>query len=127
MDYVYLIILLSLAQYCYFTGRVGAARGKLGVEAPKISGNEDFERIFRVQQNTMEQLVVFIPGMLAFAHYVSPLWALLPGVIFLVGRQMYSSTYTADAKKRAPGAVTSIMSGIALVVGALIGLIWKLI
>jgi len=127
MNYVYLVILLALAQYIYFTVMVGNARVKHGIDAPKTTGNDTFERIFRVQQNTLEQLVVFIPGMLLFAHFVSPLWALIPGAMYLVGRQIYSISYVSDAKKRGPGAGVSILASVLLVLGAIIGLIWKLI
>jgi len=127
MNYVYLVILLALAQYIYFTVMVGNARVKHGIDAPKTTGNDTFERIFRVQQNTLEQLVVFIPGMLLFAHFVSPLWALIPGAMYLVGRQIYSVTYVSDAKKRGPGAGVSILASVLLVLGAIIGLIWTMI
>jgi hypothetical protein len=127
MIYVYLLILLALVQYIYFTAMVGVARGKYGVSAPATTGNDIFERTFRVQQNTMEQLVVFIPGMYFFAMLVSPVWALVPGVIFIVGRQIYSHGYISAPEKRGMGATMSLLSGIVLVVGALIGLIWKMI
>jgi len=126
MDYVYLVILLALVQYLAFTFRTGSARGKYGVEAPKTQGNEIWERIFRVQQNTLEQLILFIPGMLAFAHYVSVRWALLPGVLFLVGRQLFSYLYVTDPKKRSPGVALSFLANVVLVAGALIGVLLQL-
>ena len=127
MDYVYLVILLALVQFIFFTFRTGAARGKYGVEAPKTQGNETWERIYRVQQNTMEQLVIFIPGMLAFAHYVSPKWALLLGVLYLLGRQIFSYLYITNPKKRGPGVALSLLANMVLVVGALVGGIMKLV
>jgi len=127
MNNVYLLILLALVQYIYFTWQVGSARVKYGIEAPKITGNDTFERTFRVQQNTLEQLVIFIPGMLLFAHFVSPLWALLPGAFYLVGRQLYSRAYVADPKKRGTGATLSMLAPMVLVLGALIGLVWQLV
>ncbi len=123
MELVWLVILLALVQYSYFAARVGALRSKSGIAAPKTVGDDAFERTFRVHQNTLEQLIVFIPGMLAFAIYVSPLWALLPGVVFLIGRQYYGHTYAKDAEKRAPGAIMTIFSGYALVLGGLIGIV----
>ena len=78
MNYVILLILLALTQYIWFTGRAGFLRTRYQVDAPKCTGEEAWERMFRVQQNTMEQLIMFIPGMLAFAHLVSATWALLP-------------------------------------------------
>ena len=127
MDYVYLIILLALVQFILFTINTGRARGKYGIDAPKTVGNETFERIFRVQQNTMEQLILFIPGMLAFAHYVSVRWVLVPGVLYLVGRQLFSHLYVSDPKKRGPGVALSFLSNIALVLGALIGVLLQLV
>jgi uncharacterized MAPEG superfamily protein len=125
MNNVYFLILLALVQYIFFTVRVGTARQKYGIHAPAIAGNEIFERVFRVQQNTLEQLMVFIPGILLFAHFVSPLWALLPGALYLVGRQLYARGYVADPKKRGIGATLSILAGIVLVVGAIIGFAWQ--
>lgn len=125
MEYAAFIILLALAQYLYFTMRVGLARGKFGVKAPATSGNEIWERVYRVQQNTMEQLVMFIPAMLAFSMYVSSRWALLPGVLFLIARQLYAFEYVKDPDSRTPGMALSLLSNAVLVVGALIGLAFK--
>ena len=122
MNTVYLVILLALLQYSFFTVRTGLARGKYAVNAPNTTGNETWERIFRVQQNTMEQLVLFIPGMLAFAHFVGPDWALLPGVMYLVGRQVYSYQYISNPKTRATGMGLTLLGNVALIVGALCGL-----
>jgi len=125
MNYVYFLILIALLQYMYFTAMVGKARGKYEVHAPKTTGHEIFERTFRVQQNTLEQLVVFIPGMLLFAHFVSPIWVLIPGSLFVIGRQLYSYQYVSDPGSRAPGVALSLFSNAALVVGALIGLVMQ--
>ena len=126
MEYVVFIILLALAQYMYFTMRVGLARGKFGVKAPATSGNESWERIYRVQQNTLEQLVIFVPAMIAFSMYASSRWVLLPGVVFLVGRQLYSMEYVKDPDSRTPGMALSLLSNVVLVMGALIGLALKM-
>lgn len=122
MQYVIGIILIALLQYIFFTARTGFLRAKYKIDAPKCEGEESWERVFRVQQNTMEQMIIFIPGMLAFAHLVSVTWALLPGLVFLVGRQLYSYQYITDPKSRGPGMVLTFFSNIALVLGALIGL-----
>jgi len=127
MEFTILIILLALLQFTYFTARVGLNRGKLGVSAPKTSGNETWERMYRVQQNTMEQLVIFIPSVLAFNMYVSDRWVLLPSVAFLVGRQLYSFEYIKDPNSRTPGMALSLLCNVILLLGALIGLVWKMI
>jgi glutathione S-transferase len=121
-----LVVLLALVQYTWFSLRVGIARPKYGVNAPKTTGNENWERLFRVQQNTLEQLVLFIPGMLAFAFYVSALWSLVPGLVFLVGRQLYSYEYVTNPGSRTPGMAMTLLANAVLLVGALIGIVLKI-
>ena len=121
MTYVIPLILIALAQYLFFVFRTGFSRGKYGVDAPKTTGNDVWERIHRVQINTMEQLIIFIPGMLIFSQYVSETWVVIPGVIFIVSRQLYSHLYIKDPKSRGPGVVTTIFTNIGLVVAGLIG------
>ena len=126
MEYAVLIILLALAQFTWFTVRVGAARGKYGVSAPKTTGNETWERLHRVQQNTMEQLVLFVPLMLAFNFYVSARWCLLPGLMFLVGRQLYSYEYVSNPGSRTPGMAMTLLANGILLIGALAGLLLQI-
>jgi len=120
------LILIALLQYIFFTGRAGFSRGKYDVKAPKTVGNERWERIYRIQQNTMEQLVIFIPGTLIFSAYVSSSWVLLPGILFIVGRHLYSRLYLQSPENRGPGMVLSFLSNIVLVLGGLIGVSIKL-
>lgn len=120
------LILIALLQYIFFTGRAGFSRGKYSIKAPKTVGNERWERIYRIQQNTMEQLVIFIPGTLIFSAYVSSSWVLLPGILFIVGRHLYSRLYLQSPENRGPGMVLSFLSNIVLVLGGLIGVSLKL-
>jgi len=119
MEYATLIVLLALLQYVFFTIRVGISRGKYHVDAPSCEGDETWERMFRVQQNTMEQLVVMIPASFAFAHYLNAQWVLLPGAIFIIGRFLYSAEYVKDPKSRVLGMSLTFLANIILVVGAL--------
>jgi len=123
MDHPTLIVLLALLQYLVFTGRVGLARGKYKVEAPACAGDENFDRLFRVQQNTLEQLIIFIPACFAFAYYLSELWVLAPGFIFIFGRFIYSMEYVKDPKSRTPGMALTLLANVVLVLGALFGLV----
>ena len=122
MDHATLIVLLALLQYVWFTARVGLARGKYGVNAPACDGDETFDRLFRVQQNTMEQLLVFIPASYVFAFYLSELWVLVPGLAFLLGRFLYSIEYIKDPKTRTPGMAMTLLANMVLVVGGFYGL-----
>jgi len=126
MEHATLIVLLALLQYIWFTLRVGASRGKYNVDAPACEGDEAWERLFRVQQNTMEQLVIMIPAAYAFAYYVSELWVLLPGAAFIVGRFLYSAEYVKDPKSRGPGMGLTLAANAGLVLGALVGLLMKM-
>ena len=127
MDLTALIILLALGQYVYFTLRVGAGRARYGVDAPSTSGDERWERLYRVQMNTLEQLIVFVPGMMLFASYASAAWAWVPGVIFVVGRQLYAWEYVRDPKSRGPGMGVTLLANAVLLVGSLIGVVLRLL
>ena len=123
MEYATLIVLLALVQYVWFSMRVGMARGKYKVDAPSCAGDETWERLFRVQQNTLEQLIIFVPACFAFAHFLSPLWALILGAVFIVGRFLYSAEYIKDPKTRVLGMVLTLLPNVVLILGALFGLI----
>ncbi|MGH8136874.1 MAG: MAPEG family protein [Steroidobacteraceae bacterium] len=121
MPWVHIVIGLALVEFLYFGFRVGRARVRYNVPAPATAGNEIFERYFRVQMNTLEQLVLFIPSILMFAHYVSPLVAAGLGLVFIIGRLLYLSAYVKDPRKREMGFSLSIAPTAILLLGALIG------
>jgi uncharacterized MAPEG superfamily protein len=103
MEYVAIVTVLILLQYFYFGMASGMARGKAGLQAPAITGDELYERKYRIHQNTMEQLVSFLPAMWMFSHYVSPIYGAGLGVAFLVGRAIYSASYAKDPATRGKG------------------------
>ena len=117
---IVLIILIALAQYVYFSMRVGTARTKYNVIAPKTTGNDTWERIYRVQMNTAELLIVFIPSILLFSHFVSAKWALVPGIAFIAGRALYARAYVTNPASRTPGAALSLLSNIGMVLVTLV-------
>ena len=80
-----------------------------------------FERHFRVQQNTLEQIVVFVPALFLFANYVGTGLAAILGLVFIIGRFLYAQSYIADPAKRGPGFMIGFSANAILVVGALIG------
>lgn len=121
MPLVHIVIGLALAEFLFFGYSVGRARVRYNVPAPATTGNEIFERYFRVQMNTLEQLVLFIPSILMFGHYVSPYIAAGLGVIFILGRLVYLRTYVRDPSKREVGFVLSLLPTAILLFGALVG------
>ena len=127
MEYTTLVIMLALAQYLFFVGKTGQFRGKYGVKAPICTGDVNFERMFRIQQNTMEQLIVFIPALLAFSYFISPVWGPCLGLVFIVGRFVYYRAYLNDPAKRGPGMLMTYFTNCLLVLGATVGAILALI
>jgi len=121
MAYVQIVLALALLQFIYFGIAVGRARGIYKCPAPATTGNEIFERYFRVQMNTLEQLVVFVPALLLFATKVDPRWAAGLGAVYLVGRVLYFTAYVRDPAKRGPGFGLTAIPNLVLVVGGLIG------
>jgi uncharacterized membrane protein YecN with MAPEG domain len=121
MVWVDIVTLLAVVQLFLFGAMVGWARGKYGVAAPATAGHPIFERYYRVQMNTVECLLVFLPGMWLAAKYWSPRYAAILGLVYLVGRTLYYFSYISDPKKRSAGFSLSMLPAILLVVAALIG------
>lgn len=96
MEFVAIVIVLALIQYFVFGMLVGKARGTYEVHAPAISGHPVFERYYRVHQNTLEMIVMFIPAIVLFSYLVRPDIAAAIGAVYLVGRVIYLRAYVAD-------------------------------
>jgi glutathione S-transferase len=126
MAYVDIVTALALLQFMVFGYKVAKARGRYGVAAPAVAGNQTFERYFRVQQNTLEQLIAFLPGLYLFSHYYSPLIAAALGVIYLIGREIYAMTYVKEPKKRELGYALTVLPMAVLILGGLFGAIRQL-
>jgi len=118
---VFVVMLVALVEYFWFSIAVGRARYRYGVKAPATSGNEDFERVFRVQMNTLELLAIFLPALWAFALFISPVWAAGLGVVFIVGRLLYFTGYVKAADKRSVGFGLSMFPTLFLLIGGLYG------
>jgi glutathione S-transferase len=127
MALIELITVLALLQFLYFGMLVGRARERLGVKAPAMTGNEVFERYVRVQVNTLELLILFLPALwLALAH-VAALWLALLGALYLIGRFIYLHAYVAEPSKRSLGFGLSALPILALLAIDLIGAVSRLI
>ena len=126
MALVAIVIALALIEYLVFAMLVGRARVRCKVLAPATTGHPVFERYFRVQQNTLEQLIVFLPSIWLFGTYVSPLWAAGLGLLFVIGRVLYMTGYVEDPKKRGTGFGLSFLPTAILALGALVGAILSL-
>ena len=127
LNWVMLVTVLALVLFFVVTINVGRARVKSGIKPPQMSGDPEFERAVRVQQNTLEQLVLFLPALWIFAIVVSPMYAAGLGAVWLVGRVLYAWGYYQAAEKRGPGFGISSLAAIVLILGSLIGVVLQII
>jgi hypothetical protein len=127
MPYVAIVTVLAMVEFMWFGILVGRARAKYGVPAPAMVGNDMFERYFRVQMNTLEQLVLFLPSLWIFARYVSPIWAATLGAVFVVGRAIYAAAYIRDPRSRSLGFGLSVLPTLFMIVGIAIWAVRALI
>ena len=121
--YPALVTCLALFVYVWNFMSAGSARGKHGIVAPATTGHPDFERKLRIQQNMVEQLILFIPALWIFSLAVWALMGAALGLVFVLGRILYSVSYVRDPAKRGPGFGLGILSTLILLVGGFIGVI----
>jgi uncharacterized membrane protein YecN with MAPEG domain len=127
MQLVAIVASLALIEYTVFVLLAGHARGRAGVPAPAMTGNANFERCFRTQANTVEQLVIFLPALFLFARFASEPVAAVLGLVFILGRALYARAYILDPAKRGPGFLLTLVSNMVLLLGGLIGAIAELL
>jgi glutathione S-transferase len=125
--YTALVTVLAVAFYFVTSTQVARARVKYGVKLPAISGNADFERVFRVQMNTLEWMPMFLPALWLFAIYVSDSFAAAIGLVWIAGRILYIVSYSKAADKRGPGFGIQAFATIALWLGATGAIVWRLL
>jgi glutathione S-transferase len=105
---------------------VGKARQTYGVKAPAISGHEMFERAYRVQMNTIESVIVFLPALWTYALYIDDKGAFATAVLWLIGRVLYARAYMNDPAKRGPGFMIAFVALIGAWAGGLYGVVMQL-
>ena len=124
---VALVAILSLILYLYMSVRVGQLRAKHGIKAPATIGHEEFERAFRVHQNTLEWIVIYLPSLFLFATFVHDYIAAALGVVWIVGRYVYMEGYIEAAEKRSAGFGIQALATLVLLLGSLVGIIWNML
>jgi len=122
-----LVTCLAILVYFFISIQVSKARAAFGIKAPAISGNPDFERVFRVQMNTLEWMPIFLPSLWLFAIYISDAIAAALGVVWIIGRILYMIGYSEAAAKRGRGFGIQAGAAILLWLGALGAIVWRLI
>lgn len=121
MNFLHIIAVLAIAQFFFFGALVGRARGQYGVKAPATSGHEGFDRMFRVQMNTLEQLVAFLPALFIAGQHWPNGWVAAAGVIYLIGRMVYWRAYVANPSQRSAGFLLTVLPTFALLGAGLVG------
>lgn len=122
-----IVTLVSLLLYVYMGVRVGQGRSKYGIEAPAIAGHPDFERLFRVQANTLEWLPIYLVSLWLFALFWDGLVAAGLGVVWIIGRALYMTGYSRAAGARSTGFGIQMAATGILLLGALGRLIWIMV
>ncbi|MGH8222570.1 MAG: MAPEG family protein [Woeseiaceae bacterium] len=121
MEAIAVVTTLLIAQAFVFAFMVGRARQKTGTKAPAMSGPPEFERAFRVHQNTIEQLIIVLPGMWMFGYFIHPGIAAGLGLVFFITRFIYRSSYLADPSRRDRGFLPGAIVELTLILGSLAG------
>ena len=122
-----LITLLTVVLLIVTAVLVGRARGKYGVHAPATTGHEGFERAFRVQMNTQEATLMFLPALWLASHFGNPLYAAVLGAVWLLARVWYAAAYSVPGRNRGPGFGLSLLALVVLLRLAFWGVIWTLV
>lgn len=121
MEYIELVGALAVLQFFFFGFMTGSARRKSGLKAPTVTGDAGFERMYRVQTNTLETLVAFLPALfIAGNHWPSALVSGI-GAIYLVGRFIYWRAYISNPESRGLGFMLSILPTFVLIALAILG------
>jgi len=125
--YTAIVTLLAIPLYFFFATRVAVAHGKFGVKLPAMTGNLDFERVFRAHENTLEWMPTFLVPLWLCAIYLSDVAAASLGLLWIVGRVVYFAGYSKAVEKRLPGFFIQSTACMLLFVGAAAGIVMRLI
>ena len=123
MEPIAIVTVLAVFQTFGFAFLVGKQRAKHGVAAPTITGADEFERAFRIHQNTVEQMVVFIPALWLFGFYVHAMIGAGLGLLFVISRLIYRNSYLNEPTSRGKGFGIGALIMMTLMIGGLIGAI----
>lgn len=117
------VVLLTVLLQFGTLWAAGHARGKYGIHAPAISGHPGFERAWRVQMNTLEATMIFLPTLWLAVQYGFPLWAGVAGLVWVFGRVWYAVAYLKEAAKRSAGFMVSTLAWAVILVLGVFGLV----
>lgn len=122
LQYTSVVTLLVVLFYFFIATRVPLARRKFNVQLPATTGHPDFERVFRVHQNTLEWMPTFLAPLWLCAINLSDVGAAALGVVWIIGRAIYYVGYTKEVKARLPGFFIQSIACLLLIIGAAVGI-----
>lgn len=123
MKFTALVTIMAILFTFMSSLKVGTMRPRKNIKAPATTGDDEFERAFRVHYNTIEQLVIFLPALWLAVLVLGDMWAAAVGVFWVIGRVMYANAYMADPAKRTSGFTITFLSTTVLTGAALWGVI----
>jgi glutathione S-transferase len=121
--YTPIVTLLAVALYFFFATQVAVAHIKFGVRLPQTYGDPDFERMYRIQMNTLEWMPTFLAPLWLCAIYFNDIAAAALGVVWIVGRAAYFIGYRKAVEGRLPGFFIQSSACILLFLGAAYGVV----
>ncbi|MFT2090197.1 MAPEG family protein [Paraglaciecola sp. 2405UD69-4] len=127
MNHLELIAVLAVNQYLFFGAMTGKARRVSGLEAPAIQGAIRFERMYRVQMNTLEMLAAFLPLLFIAGRYQQPIVISLLGSVYLLGRFVYWRAYVTEPATRTLGFMLTLVPIVLLSIVAMFGIFRSLL
>ena len=122
-SFVALTALAAIFVYLASIVRVGQMRSKHGIKAPATTGHVEFERAYRVQMNTLENLVPFLVVLFLFQRYGYDWLAGVLGAVWVAGRVMYMLAYLDNPEKRGLGFTIAGGAFLLLLLGALVAVL----
>jgi len=121
--HIALITVLTVALLIAAMVAVGRCRGIYGVKVPATTGHPVFERAFRAQANTNEQVLMFLPLLWLAHHFGFTDWAAWLGYAWLIGRTAFLVGYIREAGKRSFGFLVGILATTGLLILSTIGVV----
>ncbi len=120
ISFPFTTLALVFALFVFFglAANVGRARLKWNVPAPASSGHPEFDKRYRVQMNTMEQLLLFLPATFMAVPVLGDMVTAALALTWSAGRIIYARSYYNDPAKRGPGFGLTLLPTLAMLVAA---------
>ena len=117
------VTLASLLMYIGVFVKAGQTRRVCKIAAPATDGPIEFLVAQRVQTNTVEQLILFLPLLWLCAFVMNDQTAAVLGLIWVIGRIIYALGYYKAPSKRHLGFSISTLAALGLLIGTITGLV----